>query len=61
MTTKQSKRHELLEAIRILSTIVQFSERKFDFSSDDGIEILKEAKAACQCLEREIQLSYPED
>jgi hypothetical protein len=54
-----SKKHRLLEAIRILSTIVQFSEKKVDFSDENGKEIIKEAKEACIFLENEIENLFP--
>jgi hypothetical protein len=54
-----SKKHQLLEAIRILSSIVQFSEKKVDLSGESGKEIIKEAKAACKLLESEIERLYP--
>lgn len=54
-----SKRHQLLEAIRILSTIVQFSEKKVDLSNENGKEIIREAKEACKFIESEIEILFP--
>lgn len=59
MAVKESKRHQMLQAVRTVSTIVQFVERKFDFTSEDGREMLQEAKEACQLLEKEIEVLFP--
>jgi hypothetical protein len=59
MAFKESKRHQLLQAIRTLSSIVQFVDRDFDFSSKDGKEMLKEAREACLLLEKEIEIAHP--
>ncbi len=59
MDIKESKRHQLLQAVRILSTIIQFNERRYDFASEDGKELLEEAKAACAVLEAEVNELYP--
>ena len=59
MVVKESKRHQLMQAVRTVSTIVQFSERKFDFSCEDGQEMIKEAKEACKLLEKEIEILFP--
>ncbi len=54
-----SKRHQLLQAIRILRSIVQFSEKKVDLSNENGKEIIMEAKEACKLLESEIEILFP--
>lgn len=59
MVAKESKRHQMLQSVRTVSTIIQFVERKFDFTSEDGQEMLEEAKEACQLLEKEIDLMFP--
>lgn len=59
MAVKESKRHQMLQAVRTVSTIVQFLERKFDFNTEDGQEMLEEAKEACKLLEKEIDVLFP--
>jgi hypothetical protein len=49
----------MIQAVRTVSTIVQFLERKFDFNSEDGQEMLEEAKEACKLLEKEIEILFP--
>lgn len=61
MEMEESKRHQLLQAVRILSTILHFSEEQFDFSSEEGKEFIKEGRDACTALEAEIQTLFSEN
>jgi hypothetical protein len=59
MAIKESKRHQMLQAVRTVSIIMQFLDKKFDFSTAEGKDMLNEAKEACLYLEKEIDSAYP--
>jgi hypothetical protein len=52
--TPDRKRHDLIQALRILTSLVEFIEEGIDFNTDEGLAILAEAKQAKQTVESEI-------
>jgi hypothetical protein len=48
------KKHDLLQALRILTSLVEFVEDGIDFESEDGLAILAEAKQAKRIIETEM-------
>lgn len=51
---KNKRKHDIIHAFRILSSLVDFIEEGIDFSTQDGKEILEEARQAKIFLEVEI-------
>ena len=50
----ERKRHDLHQAVRVLNALIEFIEQGFDFSTNEGHEIIKEAKNASALLRNEI-------
>lgn len=59
--TTRKKKHDMLQAIRVLSYLVDFIDDGIDFSSEDGQDLLAEARAAKRLIAKEIStLLQPE-
>ena len=50
------KKHDLKKAVRLLGNIITLARQGFDFSGDEGIEILNEAEEYRQLLIQELNL-----
>jgi len=53
--TPDRRQHDLIHALRILTSLVDFINEGIDFDSDDGRAILSEAQQAKKVVESEIE------
>lgn len=51
---KNKRKHDVIHAVRVLASLVDFIDEGIDFSSEDGKDILAEARQAKAFLEKEV-------
>jgi hypothetical protein len=53
--TPDRRKHDLIQALRILTSLVEFIDDGIDFNSEEGLSILEEARQAKRIIESEIE------